>query len=105
MNTETAIHTTDTLDRMALDDRWLGFGYLQGRRHSNEEPVVERADALALDMANAAGLTYDEFFMWANNKDARWFADCAIGSDDLTMARRYGPHAKGRDCARRSCVH
>jgi hypothetical protein len=90
------------LDRMASDDRWLGFGYIGGRRNELESTdpeaparpeAVIAADALVIEMANAAGLDYDGLFAWANSKDGRWFADCALGCDDLDMARRYGPRA------------
>jgi hypothetical protein len=90
------------LDRMASDDRWLGFGYIGGRRNEldstdHEAParpdVVRAADEELIEFANRHGLTYDELFAWANSKDGRWFADCALGCDDLDMARRYGPRA------------
>ena len=85
MNTTTGPHTTATLDRMELDDRWLGFGYLGERRNAltSTDPGapadperVARMDADVLEEANIEGLTYDQLFAWANSKDGRWFADC-----------------------------
>ena len=88
MNT-TATLTTEDLDRMASDDRWLGFGYLGERRNAaamidsgeatfpdTARAELARMDADVLEEANTEGLTYDELFTWANSKDGRWFADC-----------------------------
>lgn len=100
MNTETQTHTTDTLDAMANDDRWLGFGYLGERRNAAEETpeTVALVDAHVLEVANAAGLTYEELFTWANSKDGRWFGDMTFGqatghfvTTTFASADRYGP--------------
>lgn len=81
--------TIADLDRMAEDDRWLGYGYLgerrnrrmtaieaTGRRQADLIEEVTRMDRDVVEEANVEGLTYDELFAWANSKDGRWFADC-----------------------------
>lgn len=81
--------TTADLDRMANDDRWLGFGYLGERRNllTSTDPeapanptLVEATDQRVIDAANGWGWTYDELFAWANSKNGRWFADMIFGS-------------------------
>ena len=74
--------TTDDLDRMTGDDRWLGFGYLGERRnHLAEGRDVSAADHRALNEANAKALTYNELFEWANSKNGRWYGDCMFGAN------------------------
>ena len=89
MNT-TQTRTPAIFDTFAQLDDFLGFGYIGERRNWIAEGMdTSAADALALDMA--AGCSDDALFAWANSKDGRWFADCALGSNDLEMARRFGP--------------
>lgn len=91
MNT-TSTRTPAIFDTFAQRDEFLGFGYIGERaRHIESGMDTTAADALALEMA--ATLTDEALFTWGNSKDGRWFADCALGCNDLAMARRYGPKA------------
>ena len=90
--TQTAPRTASIFDTFAQRDEFLGFGYIGERRNAIESGRdVTAADALALEMG--AELTDEALFAWGNSRYGRWFADCALGSDDLEMARRYGPRA------------
>ena len=100
MNTNTSTQTTATriFDRMAQDDRFLGWGYLGDRGRFLEDtdpestigldPIIEADDAI-LEVTRDMGWTYDDLFTWANSKDGRWFADMAFGCRDLQGAMRY----------------
>lgn len=90
---------TDTFDRMANDDRWLGFGYLGGRRNAldgtdAEAPAqperVAEVDAWLIDRASTLGLDYDALFAWANSRDGRHFADVVFGGDTIERAFGWG---------------
>ncbi|HEY9409341.1 MAG TPA: hypothetical protein VIQ30_22590 [Pseudonocardia sp.] len=94
--------TVDDLAAMEGDPRWDGHGYIRGRsaalastdpEHPDYEPeaaptpgAVEAADRRIVAIANERGWTYDQLFEWANSRDGRWFADAAIGCDDLDDA-------------------
>lgn len=86
--------TTADLDQMATNENWGGFGYLGGRQNALDEgrtELVAKADAMALDAANAAGLTAIELFdNWANLKVGRWYADSMFGCNGL-HAENYLP--------------
>lgn len=110
--------TRDDLDRMTNDDRWQGFGYLGERRNRLESTdpeapatpeTVAIVDEHVLEVANTAGLTYDDLFAWANSKDGRWFGDCTFGAavtghavrTTFATADRYGPKSyPGRQSTR-----
>jgi len=103
MNTTTL--TPDVFDEFTRDDRWLGFGYLGGRRNTlaSTDPVsphlVEAVDRRVVDWANYYGWTRDELFAWANSKAGRWFADVMFGSHvrvdtDFEQAVRWNLLAK-----------
>lgn len=93
MNNTTA--SVSTFDRMSADDRWLGFGYLGGRRTALDasdpgapaqpERVAE-VDAWLLGL----GLEDDALFEWANSKNGRHFADVVFGGDSIEQAVRWG---------------
>lgn len=91
---ETISHVFDS---MTNDERWLGFGYLGGRRSAldGSDPecparpdLVADADRQILDYAVAHNWDREQLFEWANSKDGRWFADCAFGGSPA-MAARY----------------
>jgi hypothetical protein len=80
--------TTEVLDQMASDDRWLGYGYLGARRNaldtSDPEAVVDpalvvEADRRVVESANEQHMTYEQLFRWANNKTGRWYGDTMFG--------------------------
>lgn len=86
--------TTQNLEAMYTDERWLGFGYLGERRTAlsmGEDPegltkeaaadLVAKADAMVLAHANRYSFTAEELFTWANSKDGRWYADCWFGNN------------------------
>lgn len=98
MNTTTKNTASETFDRLARDDRWLGFGYLGGRAATldgSDEParpgLVALVDRMILEATEH--WTEEELFVWANSKAGRWFADCMFGGDDFAadweMAVRY----------------
>ena len=99
MTTNTSTQTANRLfNRMTSDDRWLGFGYLGGRLGflTSDDPeaparpdLVADADEAILERVKDEGWTYEDLFTWANSKDGRWFADMALGCDDLRGAMRY----------------
>jgi hypothetical protein len=90
MNTTTL--TPTDLDNAAQDDRYLGFGYLSGRRHIlTEDPtLVARVDTEVIAHANAAGWTYEDLFTWANSKNGRWFADSMFSGTTMEQATAWG---------------
>lgn len=83
----------DVFDRMSRDPRWLGFGYLGGRRNhlNNDDPEcgagtpgrrqerVAYVDQRVREAADAKGWTDEDLFAWANSKHGRWLADAAFG--------------------------
>jgi hypothetical protein len=86
MSTRTANKplTAQDLEAGYVNDEWLGYGYLGGRRSFYGEPGSSEAIALAdqavLAAANAKGWTPQELFTWANSKLGRWYADETLGS-------------------------
>lgn len=90
--------TTADLDKARNDERWLGFGYLQGRdiALNSTDPecparpeLVAATDERIIADANAQGWTYEDLFGWANSKAGRWFADTAFGGGTYEQAARY----------------
>lgn len=80
--------TVGDIARGYEDDRWLGWGYLGGRRHLDVE-TRDRADAIVLDYANAHRWSADRLFEWMNSRPGRHFADWPDqpGADQLLGAR------------------
>jgi hypothetical protein len=69
-------------DRMAQDERYLGWGYINGRHDLN--PVKQQvADDVILQFAEDAGWDDEALFAWANSKLGRWFADLADDGLDV----------------------
>lgn len=92
--------TLDVFEQMSRDDRWLGHGYLGARRNALDTSdsdaivapaVVDEADRLAVERANAQDLTYDAFFDWANSKVGRWFGDTMFGGGPRTHIEKVLP--------------
>lgn len=77
-NTTTDLTTTD-ITAGYEDERWLGWGYLQGR--TNDEEIDAGADAYVLARAAERGWDREDLFHWMNSKDGRWFADWYFGGD------------------------
>lgn len=67
--------TIEDIERSYEDERWLGWGYLGGRKHLTEGVERDAADAIVLDYANDHGWDYETLFAWLNSKPGRWFAD------------------------------
>jgi len=95
MSKNAAVATTLTVEHIEAgyaDDRWLGHGYLGGRaietRTAAGRELVAAADALVLEVANAAGWTADELFDFVNSKHGRWVADTAFGGYAVESARK-----------------
>ena len=81
--------------RASSDNRWLGFGYLGTRRHTEAAAELTAADEAVLDHANAEGWTYEELFTWANSKAGRHFGNVVFGgsgplADRVAEAKRFG---------------
>jgi hypothetical protein len=60
------------------DDRWLGYGYLEGRSRIPHHNYF--GDNTALKHANLMGWSYENLFRWMNSREGRYFADFYIGS-------------------------
>ena len=86
--------TAEIFNDWQSHDEWYGFGYIGSRRYLS--PVLRaEADRRALAAADAAGLTDEELFAWANNKIGRWYADvCSSGFKNNPHLDRYLPGTK-----------
>ena len=96
MSETNGLLTTENLEAMYDDDRWLGFGYLGERRNAldstdPESPaqpeVVAIADAEAFGVANNLGFTHDQLFEWTNSRTGRYYGDCMFGNGGSHMGR------------------
>lgn len=83
--------TRKDIDIMTQDERWLGYGYLQGREimltsTDSEAPAdpqrVANVERQILAVVNKRGWDYEQMFEWANSKNGRWFADSVYGCDE-----------------------
>ena len=70
-------------DTFSQDERWMGWGYLQGRQSAAGQgfrSVVELVDEFVLFTADSLGWSDEELFTWANSKNGRWFSDSTLHS-------------------------
>lgn len=88
--------TVADIDRAVADPRWLGFGYIGGRRNTltSDDPEapadpasVHATDERVIAWANEHRWTYEDLFAWANSKNGRWLGDVMFGSDEHIDAR------------------
>lgn len=95
--------TTQDIEKAANDERWLGFGYLGGRRTmlTSTDPeapadaaLVAVVDEQLIAYANVHGWDYEDLFAWANSKNGRWFADSMFSGSTFEKAIGWGLLAK-----------
>ena len=92
----TSTTQSSIFDTFAQRDDFLGFGYIGGRTNAADAIAsgewtsadIAGADAAVLKVAADLGWDEDRLFMWANSKDGRWFADMALGCNDISGALR-----------------
>ena len=75
--------TLTDIERGYEDDRWLGYGYLNGRSRIAHHNYF--GDAIILNHANLKGWSYENLFRWMNSTFGRHFADSFIGSPSEDM--------------------
>lgn len=100
MKTTTQALTIEDIKAGYDNEAWMGWGYLGERETAALDSevtiaTIDRADALALRLANEIGMTADQFFAWLNSRPGRHYADATIhgGSDWVRIerdARRWG---------------
>lgn len=71
---DTSELTALDIERAYDDERYLGWGYLNGRNDLSPS-IRSAADGTVLDYANRNGWNYEALFAWMNSRPGRWFAD------------------------------
>lgn len=66
--------TSSDIEDAYEDERWLGWGYLNGRRALTATDQA-RADDIVLAYANEHRWGYEQLFAWLNSRPGRHFAD------------------------------
>lgn len=81
------------MDRLARDERWLGYGYLGTRLEAADRGTWSYAphaiavrDELVVAEAARRGWSAEDLLGWANSRDGRYAGDILFGSAQTAAA-------------------